>query len=74
MIFLRLLIYLRSMVEGHVGTVRGVRGLLQEGGRASEGEDVDGDGEALGGEDGVHEGDILHGRCGGDGEDEYTGR
>ena len=37
----------------------GVGGLLQEGARGGEGEDVDWDAEALGSEDGVHGRDVL---------------
>ena len=50
--------------EREVGARGGVAGLLQEGGGqgGDEGEDVDGDGEPLCGEDGVHEGDVLRGR------------
>lgn len=42
-----------------VDAAGGVGGLLQEGAGRREGEDVDGDAEALGGEDGVHGRDVL---------------
>ena len=47
------------MLGFDVGARRGVGGLLQEGVRAGEFQDVDGDAEALAGEDGVHDGDVL---------------
>ena len=61
-----------STVKRDVRPVRGVGGLLQEGRRAGQGEHIDGDLEALRGEDGVHERDVLRGRSGGDGEHEDT--
>lgn len=42
-----------------VDAAGGVGGLLQECAGGGEGEDVDGDAEALGGEDGVHGRDVL---------------
>ena len=51
-------------VRGRVGArevdaAGGVGGLLEEGAGGGEGEDVDGDAEALGGEDGIHGRDVL---------------
>ena len=53
-----------ACVRGRVGArevdaAGGVGGLLQESAGGGEGEDVDGDAEALGGEDGVHGRDVL---------------
>ena len=61
--------------KGHVDPLCGVGGLLEEDGVAGEFADVDGDVEALAGEDAVHYGDILMGGAGGaaDGDDEDAG-
>lgn len=56
--------------EGGVNSACSVGGLLEESGRAGEFEDVDWDRQALAGEDGVHERDILACEVAGDGEDE----
>lgn len=58
------------MLKWEVYAIRRVGGLLQEG-RSCGGEcqDVDGDSEALGREDGVHEGNVLRGGGRGCGED-----
>lgn len=61
------------MFEFHVCAAGGVGGLLQEDGVAGDLADVDGDAEALGGEDGVHYGDVLGGEIAGCGEDEDAG-
>lgn len=61
------------MLKLYICAVRGVGGLLQEDGVACDFADVDGDGEALAGEYGVHYGDVLRGEIAGDGEDEYAG-
>ena len=50
-----------------------VGGLFEEDGVAGEFCDVDGDAEALAGEDGVCEGDVLGGEGAGDGKDEDAG-
>ncbi len=47
------------VAELHVDTLCGIRRLLQEDSVARELEDVDGDAEPLGGEGGVHYGDVL---------------
>jgi len=57
----------------HVRALGGVGGLLEEDGVASQLEDVDGDAQALGGEGGVHDGDVLVSKVAGDGEDEDAG-
>lgn len=59
--------------EVHVRALRGIRGLLEEDGVAGQLEDVDGDAQALGGEGGVHDGDVLVSEVAGDGEDEDAG-
>ena len=51
----------------------GVASLLQEDGVAGDFADVDGDAEALAGEDGVHDGDVLVGEVAGYGEDKDAG-
>lgn len=66
------------VAEGNVDTPSGIARLLQEHGGAGPGSgdgnlaDVDGDGEALAGEDGVHDGDVLVGEVvgGADGDEE----
>ena len=47
--------------------------MLQEYGVTGDFADVDGDREALGGEDGVHDGDVLRGEVAADAEDEDAG-
>lgn len=49
---------------------RGIGSLFEEDGIPGELGDVDGDGEALAGEDGVCERDVLRGEGAGDGEDQ----
>lgn len=60
---------------GDVDAAGGVGGLLEEGGVAGELEDVDGDVQALAGEDAVHDGDVVVGGVGGaaEGDDEDAG-
>lgn len=53
---------------------RGVGGLLQKDGVAAEFEDVDRDVQALTGEDGVHDRDVLRCEVAGDGDDEDARR
>lgn len=54
-----------------VDAAGGVGGLLEEGAGGGKGKDVNGDAEALGGEDGVHGGDVLRAvvRAGAEDED-----
>ena len=59
--------------EVDIGAARGVGGLLEEWGGGGEFGDGDGDPQALRGEDGVHDWDVLVGEVGGDGEDEDAG-
>lgn len=58
------------MGERDVGAAGGVGGLLEEDGVPGYFADVDGDGEALAGEDGVHDGYVLVREVAGDGKDE----
>ena len=57
----------------HVRALRGIGGLLEEDGVASQLEDVDWDAQALGGEGGVHDRDVLVSEVAGDGEDKDAG-
>ena len=59
--------------ELDVRPARGVGRLLQEYSIACDLADVDRDTQALGGEDAVHDRDVLVGEVAGDGEDEDTG-
>ena len=61
------------MLQLHVHAFGGVGRLLQEYGVAGDFADVDGDAEALGGEDGVHDGDVLGCEVAADGQDEDAG-
>jgi len=61
------------LLELHVHASGGVGRLLQEYGVTGDFADVDGDREALGGEDGVHDGDVLRGEVAADAEDEDAG-
>ncbi|KAL8647967.1 MAG: hypothetical protein Q9210_005246, partial [Variospora velana] len=62
-----------GVVDVHEDATRGVGRLLEEDGVAGEFGHVDGDGEALAGEDGVGEGDVLRGEGAGGGEDQDVG-
>lgn len=61
------------MRERDVGPARGVGRLLQEHGVPGNFEDVDGDREALAGEDGVHDRDVLLRQITRNGEDQDAG-
>lgn len=63
----------RIGLDGDKRAARNVGGLLQKGGRAAEGEDVEGDAGMGGGKDGVHGGDVLGGGRVGHGDDEDAG-
>ena len=61
------------MLQLHVHASSCVGRLLQKYGIACDFADIDGDREALGGEDSVHDGDVLGGEVAADAEDEDTG-
>ena len=61
------------MFELHIHAARGIGRLLQEDGIPCDFADVNGDGLALGGEDVVHQGDVLRRKVTAHREDEDTG-
>ena len=61
------------MLELHVHAARGIGRLLQEDGVPCDFANVNGDGLPLGGEDVIHQGDVLRRKVAAHGEDENAG-